>query len=398
MKEFKEESLTARDGSLFSFNRKNWYSLANGQILVSCPIKSQINPTELANELKNWQQLSSDTLGRKLRRLNGFFAIILLSEQRTVIAADKIRSIPLFYSFNNNEFRVSDDANSLQELNATAEPDTAADFDPVCATEIASGLYLNGARTLDRNICQVQAGEWVELNSSPTRKSVSAHDYFRLSYQFDGANNNDCFNAGLTKVANQVVDNLLAIACDRQIVLPLSGGYDSRLLAMKLVERGAKNLLAYSYGESAQSPEVSYARQVAKSLSINWIFIPDTQKDWEVAWPTDRRKKYGITAANLCSFPHFQDWLAVKNLNEMGKLDKDAIFCPGHTGDFVSGSKIPQNIISHSGKLTYKSRFSDCADEALGQLAHVIANRDFARCNIKQHRSEIETRIRENLG
>ena len=61
---------------------------------------------------------------------------------------------------------------------------------------------------------------------------------------------------------------------DSEIVLPLSGGFDSRLLAYSV--RGNKNVKSYSYGLSAKqenSFEVVKAKQVAKSCEIDWRSI-----------------------------------------------------------------------------------------------------------------------------
>jgi len=392
------QEVTVQDGLRISLKRNGWHSLVDGKILFYCPVQTPLNHHRLAMEFKDWQLLTPDALSHALDKVDGFFAIILLSEKRIVIAVDKVRSVPLFYCTNENVIRVSDDAKLIRSSNTTGRPHSMAEFDPIGVIEVTAGLYVNGARTLVRNIRQVQAGEWVELSTTASSQSLVTHDYFQLNYHFDGVDNDRWFNDGLTKATDKAVDNLLAIAHDRQIVLPLSGGYDSRFLAIKLVERGAKNLIAFSYGQSEHSREVSFARQVAKTLSIDWVFIPDILEDWEAVWPTESRYEYGVNAGNLCSFPHFQDWLAVKKLEQTGKLHKDAIFCPGHTGDFVSGAIIPQSIISHAGELTYKNRFSDCTNEALDQLAQLIAERWYCHSNINEHRTRIESRIRENLG
>jgi len=58
---------------------------------------------------------------------------------------------------------------------------------------------------------------------------------------------------------------------DSDIILPLSGGLDSRLLAYSV--RDKKNVYAYSYGLSADqstSFEVVKARQVAKNCNLSW--------------------------------------------------------------------------------------------------------------------------------
>ena len=56
-----------------------------------------------------------------------------------------------------------------------------------------------------------------------------------------------------------------------EIVIPLSGGYDSRLLAFFIKDKS--RLTAFSYGLSdnqTESFEIVYAQAVAKSLGIKW--------------------------------------------------------------------------------------------------------------------------------
>lgn len=65
-----------------------------------------------------------------------------------------------------------------------------------------------------------------------------------------------------------------AVPEEEVIVLPLSGGYDSRLLAYSL--RGRENVHTYSYGLSANqrdSFEVVKASQVAKACDLKWEHI-----------------------------------------------------------------------------------------------------------------------------
>ena len=40
--------------------------------------------------------------------------------------------------------------------------------------------------------------------------------------------------------------------------------------------------------------------------------------------------------------PHIQDWPAVFELNASGELPREAVFVPGHSGDFLAGSHIPR--------------------------------------------------------
>jgi asparagine synthetase B (glutamine-hydrolysing) len=62
-----------------------------------------------------------------------------------------------------------------------------------------------------------------------------------------------------------------SLPADQEIVLPLSGGFDSRLLLWCL--RNPARIRAYTYGLSGDqslSSEVIYAGALAKKFSLNW--------------------------------------------------------------------------------------------------------------------------------
>ena len=66
------------------------------------------------------------------------------------------------------------------------------------------------------------------------------------------------------------------------------------------------------------------------------------QKRWSDNWREKDRSLYQSLATAHHTVAHFQDWLAVKILCEHKIVNKDAIFVPGHSGDFIAGSHIPK--------------------------------------------------------
>ena len=57
----------------------------------------------------------------------------------------------------------------------------------------------------------------------------------------------------------------------------MSGGLDSRLIISKLVEKGYKKILAYSYGLSGK-PDSKIASEVCKKLNVKWEHINVSKK------------------------------------------------------------------------------------------------------------------------
>ena len=43
---------------------------------------------------------------------------------------------------------------------------------------------------------------------------------------------------------------------------------------------------------------------------------------------------------NLCSLPNIDDWCALSRLKEENLIPENAVFVPGHTGDFITGGHL----------------------------------------------------------
>jgi asparagine synthase (glutamine-hydrolysing) len=77
----------------------------------------------------------------------------------------------------------------------------------------------------------------------------------------------------LDKILIGIFERLIRRAQGRTIAVPLSGGYDSRLIVLMLKRLGYRNLLAFSYG-LLKDEESCISRAMARSLDIQWQFIP----------------------------------------------------------------------------------------------------------------------------
>src|SRR5690606_32958713 len=122
---------------------------------------------------------------------------------------------------------------------------------------------------------------------------------------------------------------LINHANGRQIVVPLSGGYDSRLIVSILKELGYSNVICFSYGIKGNL-EAEYSKKIAESLGYKWIFVEYTDNKWKENWNTDLSKEYVEFASNKTSLPHVQDWIAVLELKANNLVNSNAIFVPGH--------------------------------------------------------------------
>lgn len=130
-----------------------------------------------------------------------------------------------------------------------------------------------------------------------------------------------------------------SLSVEQQIVIPLSGGYDSRLIACQVKKRGWKNVLAYTMGKDIEG-EQNIAREVAHKLGFKFVQI-DFEKvvpQGEVDSVSSDLKKCIDFVGQGQNFEWLADYYAIKYLRSMELLEDNAVFVPGFCGDVNGGS------------------------------------------------------------
>jgi asparagine synthase (glutamine-hydrolysing) len=259
-----------------------------------------------------------------MARCNGFFAFVRQSGVRTVAAVDHVRSIPLFYGEDSGAVFLSDDAEWVRRQVG------AQVMDPIARDEFRLTGYVTGGDTLYPGVRQLQAGEMLVVDLERRESALATHRYFRYWHREPERWNEESLRHGFDTAAAAAIRRLIDYASGRQIVIPLSGGYDSRLIATLLCRHGYRNVVAFSYG-MAGNKEAAYSRQVAKALGLPWHFIEYGNARWRDAWNMEERRQYQRWASGWSSLPHVQDWVAVRTLRHDGIVDRHCVFAPGHT-------------------------------------------------------------------
>lgn len=316
-----------------------------------------------------------------LATMNGFYAWVDESPNRLRAGVDHVRSIPLFYGQRKNEFYLSDDAEwvRMQLGDTVMHPEARSEF-------LLSG-YVTGSETLFPNVKQLQAGEWLEVTFIDGVLAIARSRFYRFLHGEPELVDDVELRKTLSRVTVEAINRLIRYANGRQILLPLSGGYDSRLIATKLKQAGYGNVLCFTYGLSGNK-EAVYSKTVAESLGFRWEFIEYSGELWKREWAGADAADFRKRASNHCSLPCVQDWLAIKQLRDRGIADARAVVVPGHTGDFVSGGHIPSEAFQ-------KNSFSD------GELFQAIINRHLSNAPIapigSQCREAMALRVRDRI-
>lgn len=265
-----------------------------------------------------------------LDQLNGFFAVIRHTGRMLYAAVDHVRSVPLYYATAGERFLLSDDARWLEaKLGHT-------DRDPLATAEFLLTGYVTGGETLNPRINQLQAGEMLVVRDTDSGLAVSIRRYFEFVRTELLQAPAEELKRKLAARFDESVQRLLELANGRQLVIPLSGGYDSRLIAALVKRFGYERVRTFTYGRAGNA-EAKISQDIARALEFEWTYVPYDPGRWRDWFATPERAEYFELAHGLTSVPHIQDWPAVWQLREQGLLDEDAIFVPGHTGDFISG-------------------------------------------------------------
>ncbi len=315
---------------------ETWRVALKGQVYCD---GEPIEATALSAELATAQ--TPDALKARLLQLNGFYAWVELSAGEVRAAVDHIRSRPLFYGLAEGRFYLSDDAEWVRVQVGDRE------MDRVAREEFQLAGYVTGADTLFPNVKQLQAGECLIARQTDAGVVVETHRYYRFLHQEPADSREPELRAELDRVTVRVMQRLIDYANGRQIVIPLSGGYDSRLIATMLKRLGYENVLTFTYGVPGNK-ESDYSKRVADALGLRWHFVEYSEALWREAWQTAERWEYQKWASGWNSTAHVQDWLAVQKLKQGGVVEADAVFVPGHSGDFVAGSHIPSEAFERT--------------------------------------------------
>jgi asparagine synthase (glutamine-hydrolysing) len=166
----------------------------------------------------------------------------------------------------------------------------------------------------------------------------------------------------LTEVTLGIFKETLERVDKRQIVIPLSAGNDSRLVASCFKHLGTENILCFTYGNK-NSFEVKTAKKIAKKLGFDWVFVPLTHRGERKFYKSQTFKDYLDFADSVDSIPYFQGLTSIKYLKENMLLEEDAVFINGNSGDFISGLHINKLYETIKNNFFYKKDLIDVLRE-----------------------------------
>lgn len=243
-------------------NGFKWYS--NQNIWIKGYFFDEKNNFYSGNKLLNYFDLNSDILSQ-LKNINGCFSVVIKNSSKIILANDMVRSFPLFYTHINNELFISD----MIEGNYNEKH-----FSEVEINEFLMSGYTIGSSTLLNSFKQVQACEIVSFDSETFVSKEFYYNHFHKD--FINITDKEHFEK-LNTITENFIQRLIKSAENRTIVLPLSGGYDSRYIVSGLKKYGYENVICFTYG-GENSYEVATAKKVTEQLNYKHYIIDYTDE------------------------------------------------------------------------------------------------------------------------
>ncbi len=298
------------------------------------------NGQDLADALQSACQAKDDmasiaSLRQVIPKLDGGWALVAQWPNGHVLAStDRVRTIPLFYANTSDMFVVG------VTIDQVCHACDRYAIENEAALEFLLVGYVTGNQTLYRGVKKIQAGQMIEFDPHKDRRSVRENRY----YQFYPTHASTASEAQLEEELEHILTSTFtafrtSCGADR-VVVPLSGGFDSRLVAAMLKKVGFENVLCFTYGKP-DDQEVLISKKVAQALEFDWRFFEYSGDLWNKWHNSETFWDYCRYCAKGTSKPAVQDFPVVMTLASEGLCGPNTLFYPGHSADTISGSHIP---------------------------------------------------------
>jgi len=297
--------------------------------------KGYLYNTSIQEFFKILQNLEEDSFSSTLSSLNGHFGFVYQDDDVTFAAVDRVRSIPIFY----NDSEISSNPNFLTNERI---------INPKAILPFRMAGYTIGNSSLYEQIECPLGGHYLSEKNGLKNQGVY-YQYKPWIFFKDQPTSLD-----LAKVTLDILKKTIDSLNGRQVIIPLSAGNDSRLIASGLKHLGYENVKCYSYGMPGNF-EAKIAKIVADKLGYDFKFLSLSTKEEREFYRSHEFKKYLSFAESYVSVPYFQSISTISRLKNW--IDSDAVFINGGTGDFISGGHI-SSIFSQNFQESDKERLN----------------------------------------
>ena len=233
------------------------------------------------------------------------------------------------------------------------------DVDDGAALSIAMAGYTVDRATLYRGLLMPGPGECLVASGEggPERQRYHTYRPWRVVEADERA-----LKRRLADVTLAVMEKHLASLDGRPLVIPLSAGNNSRLVASAARHLGYRNIRCFSYGrpgnfEAAGQPR--HRRAPGRAMGLRAAVDRRPARAFS---PATAMPPISTTPTRCASVPFVQDMSAIEALKANGFIPADAVIANGNSGDYISGNHIPAKLCSPPQGLSEAARRSRIVD------------------------------------
>ncbi len=263
---------------------------------------------------------------KKVQKLNGLFAVIIVDSDYVMAAVDRYGVFKLFYHQNGNKFIIGNKAGDIVNATGQKSINTNAEKDWLYAG------FAGKNETLFNDVFSLNASKTLFFNSANSKLRVeNYHEFLLRPSNKSYSDLLEQFGEIFEKASKRFISSLNG----KKVLIPLSGGVDSRLGALMLYNGGYENVLCFTYGNK-NSIEGQIAYKTAKAYGFEHIFIPYKVREWSRLFKDKKNMDYINFASQFKAVPHFSDLFAAEYISK--NFDNDeCIIVPGHIGSIAEG-------------------------------------------------------------
>ena len=255
---------------------------------------------------------------------DGFFRFALWNNNFFFAAVDQIASKSILYKKQNNKLYVYFDTPNENQFNQTSLKDI-----------LYSGYTLKN-ETIFKDIKSMLPGECMYYDNK--KNNIFNFKWYNFNPKYKGKIKKKNFD----EILNNIFNNIKLNNPNTKFLIPLSAGFDSRLVVSLMKSFGA-NFETFTYGFKRQR-DFKVAEEICKKLDVkNYKIVMNTLNSRVYNQQKFKKflnyKNFGISANNFGDFGPLSILDKKINKNEFMILN-------GQAGDFLTGAHLPTNVIT----------------------------------------------------
>lgn len=302
----------------------------NDYIIWIAADNNKLIAENIAKELENIKIINEKDISKILNNIGDHFGVIVIYKDWSFAAVDACRSNPIYWHHAKNGYLLSSQAQTIANL---VKP--ALDINQRLAFQMSG--YTIGDGTLWSSIKNINCGEFIFFcNKGDFYKSK----YFTYCPWIKKETTYLNLKNMLKLEINKILENLVKKANGRNIIIPLSAGLDSRLIASGLKKIGYNNVKCFSYG-LRNNFESKASKKIAEKLGFQWKFIEINHTKIRKYFQSNQYKEFFENCNDGCATPGIQDAYAIKKLIDEEFISHQDLIVNGNSGDFISGGHLP---------------------------------------------------------